>query len=255
MNPAGRSAIVTGAAGGLGAATARHLSQLDMSLALLDVDAEGVASLADELPAASAVAGDANDEDAVCRAIEAASRRAPLALVVNIAGGGIAPAPVVDEAGHPQSQAPFEEVMQRNAFATFNVTRLAAAAMAGNEPDAEGERGVIVNTGSVSGLEGQAGQVAYAAAKAAVLGLTLPLARDLATHGIRVCAIAPGVMGTPLLLGARESIQRGFLAGVQFPPRMGRPEEFARAVEFIATSPYLNGENIRLDAGLRLAAR
>jgi NAD(P)-dependent dehydrogenase (short-subunit alcohol dehydrogenase family) len=131
------------------------------------------------------------------------------------------------------------------------VTRLAGAAMAANEPNEDGERGVVVNTGSIAGLEGQTGQVAYAAAKAAILGMTLPLARDLAPLGIRVCGIAPGTMGTPLLLGAPESITAPLVDSIIFPKRMGRPEEFAQLVASIATNPYLNGENIRLDGALR----
>ena len=139
-----------------------------------------------------------------------------------------------------------------NAVGTFNVTRLAAAAMATNEPDEHGQRGVIVNTASIAGIEGQTGQLAYAAAKAAILGMTLPMARDLAPLGIRVCAIAPGTMGTPLMLErAARQMQEHLVESIVFPKRMGRPEEFALLVESIARNPYLNGENIRLDGALR----
>ena len=141
--------------------------------------------------------------------------------------------------------------MDMNAIGTFNVTRLACAAMATNEPNDDGERGVVVNTASIAGLEGQTGQVAYGAAKAAILGMTLPMARDLAPLGIRVCAIAPGTMGTPLLMGAPESITAPLVENIIFPKRMGKPDEFALLVESIAINPYLNGENIRLDAALR----
>jgi len=141
--------------------------------------------------------------------------------------------------------------MEMNAFGTFNVSRLAAAAMADNEPDDDGQRGVIVNTGSIAGLEGQTGQLAYAAAKAAILGMTLPMARDLAPIGVRVCAIAPGTMGTPLMLSVPEATKDKLVESIVFPKRMGRPEEFALLVESIARNPYLNGEIIRLDGALR----
>jgi NAD(P)-dependent dehydrogenase (short-subunit alcohol dehydrogenase family) len=149
----------------------------------------------------------------------------------------------------------FVSTITKNLFGTFNVTRLAAAAMAANEPGEDGERGVVVNTGSVAGYEGQAGQVAYAAAKAAILGMSLPLARDLAPLGIRVCAVAPGMMGTELMLSARQELRDSLEADIVFPKRMGYPSEFAQLVEFIIRSPYLNGENIRLDAAQRLSPK
>jgi NAD(P)-dependent dehydrogenase (short-subunit alcohol dehydrogenase family) len=145
--------------------------------------------------------------------------------------------------------------MEMNALGTFNVTRLVAAAMSEGEPDEEGQRGVVVNTASIAGMEGKSGQVAYAAAKAAILGMTLPMARDLAPIGVRVCAIAPGVIGTPLMLGALEHLKEDPAAGVVFPKRMGYPEEFAILVESIIRNPYLNGENIRLDGALRFTAK
>ena len=153
--------------------------------------------------------------------------------------------------GTPHDKEAFIGTMAMNAIGTFNVTRLAAAAMAANEPDEDGQRGVVVNTGSLAGLEGQTGQVAYGSAKAAILGMTLPMARDLAPLGVRVCAIAPGTMGTPLMLGAPDRIKDGLVASIVFPKRMGRPEEFALLVESIVRNPYLNGENIRLDGALR----
>jgi NAD(P)-dependent dehydrogenase (short-subunit alcohol dehydrogenase family) len=145
----------------------------------------------------------------------------------------------------------FVQTMAMNAFGTFNVTRLVGAAMAGNEPDEEGQRGVVVNTASIAGMEGKAGQVSYSAAKAAILGMTLPMARDLGPLGIRVCAIAPGTMGTPLMLGALEHLKEDPSAGIVFPTRLGKPDEFALLVESIIRNPYLNGENIRLDGALR----
>jgi NAD(P)-dependent dehydrogenase (short-subunit alcohol dehydrogenase family) len=151
--------------------------------------------------------------------------------------------------------ATFAATMSKNVFGTFNVTRLAAAAMAANLPDADGQRGVVVNTGSLAGLDGQAGQIAYAAAKAAVLGMTLPLARDLAVLGVRVCGIAPGTIGTDVMLSARQEIKDKLVASIVFPHRMGRPAEFARLVETVVGNPYLNGENIRLDAAQRFPAK
>jgi NAD(P)-dependent dehydrogenase (short-subunit alcohol dehydrogenase family) len=138
-----------------------------------------------------------------------------------------------------------------NAFGTFNVTRLVAAAMSVNEPNEDGQRGVVVNTASIAGMEGQTGQLAYASAKAAILGMTLPMARDMAPLGIRVCAIAPGTMGTPLMEMAPEAMKQDLVANIVNPKRLGRPEEFALLVESILRNDYLNGENIRLDGALR----
>ena len=198
-----------------------------------------------------AVGGDVNDDGDVAAAIEAAGSVGTLSLVVNVAGGGVGGGRTVGRDGTPHDKAAFVGTMEMNAFGTFNVTRLAAAAMAGNEADEHGQRGVVVNTSSIAGIEGQAGQLAYAAAKAAILGMTLPLARDLAAVGIRVCAIAPGTMGTPIMLGVPDELQQHLVENIVFPKRMGRPEEFALLVESIARNPYLNGENIRLDGALR----
>ena len=143
------------------------------------------------------------------------------------------------------------QTLEMNATGTFNVTRLVASAMAANEPDDDGQRGVVVNTASIAGYEGQAGQVAYAAAKAAILGMSLPLARDLAPVGVRVNAIAPGTMGTPLMQSAPEEMKAKLVENIVFPKRMGTPDEFAMLVESIVVNPYLNGENIRLDGALR----
>jgi NAD(P)-dependent dehydrogenase (short-subunit alcohol dehydrogenase family) len=252
MNLEERSAIVTGGAGGLGAATARHLATIGMGVAIFDRDTDRAAELAKELGDATvAVGGDVNEDADVGAAIDAARSLGPLTLVVNIAGGGLGGGRTVGRGGVTHDKHAFIATMEMNAFGTFNVSRLAAAAMADNEPDAEGQRGVIVNTGSIAGMEGQTGQIAYAAAKAAILGMTLPMARDLAPIGVRVCAIAPGTMGTPLMLGVSEEMREKLVENIVFPKRMGRPEEFALLVESIARNPYLNGENIRLDGALR----
>jgi NAD(P)-dependent dehydrogenase (short-subunit alcohol dehydrogenase family) len=253
MELTGRSAIVTGAAGGLGAATARHLVGLGAGVVIMDVWGEGADALAAELgPQAVAVAGDTNDDDAVQSAITAAAGVGTLSFVVNVAGGGIrGSGRTLAKDGTPHDQEKFIATMAMNAFGTFNVTRLAAAAIAGNEPTEDGHRGVVVNVGSLAGLEGQTGQVAYGAAKAAILGMTLPLARDLAAVGIRVCAIAPGTMGTPVMLAAPEAMKDNLVASIVFPKRMGKPDEFALLVESIIRNDYLNGENFRLDGALR----
>jgi NAD(P)-dependent dehydrogenase (short-subunit alcohol dehydrogenase family) len=252
----GRSAIVTGGAGGLGSAVVRRLVQTGMQVVVFDRDRERAGGIAKELDdSTTAVGGDVNDDEAVGAAIDAGSSMGVLSLVVNVAGGGVGGGRTVGRDGTPHDQSSFVQTMEMNAFGTFNVCRLAAAAMAGHEPDEGGERGVIVNTASIAGMEGQTGQLAYAAAKAAILGMTLPMARDLAPLGIRVCSIAPGTMGTPVMLGVREEVKEHLVKEIVFPKRMGRPEEFALLVESIAINPYLNGENIRLDGALRFPAR
>ena len=214
--------------------------------------APAVRQLAKELgDSTAAVAGDAvNDEDALA-AIDTAKSLGVLSVLANVGGGGVAGGRTVGRDGTPVAIDGFVKTMEMNAFAMFNMCRLAAAAMSSNQPDGEGERGVIVNTASIAGIEGQTGQIAYAAAKAAVLGMTLPMARDLGVVGIRVCAIAPGTMGTPIMLSVPDTMKEKLVENIQFPRRMGKPEEFAALVESIARNPYLNGENIRLDGALR----
>jgi NAD(P)-dependent dehydrogenase (short-subunit alcohol dehydrogenase family) len=248
----GRSAIVTGGAGGLGAATVRHLVAQGVRTVVFDLNQENAETLAKELgDDAVAASGDVNDDAAVQGAIDAAQQLGTLSIVVNVAGGATGGGRTLDRDGNPMGTDIFTGTMAMNAFGTFNVTRLAAAAMAKNDPDDDGQRGVVVNTGSIAGLEGQTGQVAYAAAKAAILGMTLPLARDFSVVGIRVCGIAPGTMGTPLMLSVPDQMQEKLTENIIFPKRMGRPEEFALLVESIVRNPYLNGENIRLDGALR----
>ncbi|MBV9410457.1 MAG: SDR family NAD(P)-dependent oxidoreductase [Acidimicrobiia bacterium] len=251
MDLSGRAAIVTGGAGGLGAATVRQLLRAGMGVAIFDRAQEPAQALATELgDQAVAVAGDVNDDGDVQAVIDAAQKFGPLSVVVNVAGGGVHAGRTVGRSGpHPKDA--FVTTMEMNAIGTFNVTRLTAAAMGSNEPNEDGERGVVVNTASIAGYEGQTGQVAYGAAKAAILGMTLPMARDLAPLGIRVCAIAPGTMGTPLMMAAGDAFVAPLLENIMFPKRLGRPEEFGLLVESIARNPYLNGENIRLDGALR----
>jgi NAD(P)-dependent dehydrogenase (short-subunit alcohol dehydrogenase family) len=248
----GRSALVTGGAGGLGGATVKHLVDVGLGVAIFDRDGDRASALAGELgDGARAVAGDVNDDEAVGAAIAAARELGTFSLVVNVAGGGVGGGRTVGRDGSPHEKGSFVETMAMNAFGTFNVSRLAAAAMAANEPDEDGQRGVIVNTASIAGLEGQTGQLAYASAKGAILAMTLPMARDLAPLGIRVCAIAPGTMGTPIMMSVNDQLKEHLTASIVFPKRMGKPEEFALLVESIARNSYLNGENIRLDGALR----
>ncbi|MGA8724454.1 MAG: SDR family NAD(P)-dependent oxidoreductase [Acidimicrobiales bacterium] len=252
MNLEGRAAIVSGGAGGLGSAVVRQLAGSGMRVVVFDRDADRAGSLAKELgDAAVAVGGDVVDDDDVTAAIDAAYAMGTLSVLANVAGGGVGGGRTVARDGAPHDKAAFSITMEMNALGTFNATRLVAAAMAKNAPDQEGERGVVVNTASIAGLEGQIGQVAYGSAKAAILGMTLPMARDLAPLGIRVCAVAPGTMGTPAMLRVPEEARGELERNIMFPKRLGKPEEFALLVESIARNPYLNGENIRLDGALR----
>jgi NAD(P)-dependent dehydrogenase (short-subunit alcohol dehydrogenase family) len=252
MELPGRSAIVTGGAGGLGSVTARQLAGLGMGVVVFDRDGDRAAELAKELGVdAVGVGGDTADDENVAAAIDAARSLGPLAVLVNVAGGGVGGGRTVGRDGSPHDKTSFVQTMEMNALGTFNATRLVAAAMAANEPDEDGQRGVVVNTASIAGIEGQTGQLAYASAKAAILGMTLPMARDLAPLGIRVCAIAPGTMGTPIMRSVPEKLREKLEGDIVFPKRMGRPEEFALLVESIVRNPYLNGENIRLDGALR----
>ena len=252
----GRVALVTGGGGGLGAATVRHLVDVGMKVVVFDRAQEAADRVAAEVGAdAVAVAGDTTSDDDVAAAVAAAQELGVLSLVVNVAGGGVHAGRTVNRDLSPHPMDAFTTTMDMNATGTFNVSRIACAAMATNEPDEDGQRGVVVNTASIAGLEGQTGQVAYAAAKAAILGMTLPMARDLAPLGIRVCAIAPGTMGTPLMLSTPDQMKDNLVGSIINPKRMGRPEEFALLVEQIARNSYLNGENIRLDGALRFTAR
>jgi NAD(P)-dependent dehydrogenase (short-subunit alcohol dehydrogenase family) len=246
----GAAAIVTGAASGLGAATAEALVAAGARVVALDVKAEGLAALAGRCGAVPVV-GDVASEADVAGAVATAAGLGPLRLAVNCAG--IAPAARVVGRRGPHDLALFERALRVNLVGTFNVLRLAAQRMqaeAATAPD--GERGVIVNTASIAAEDGQIGQCAYAAAKAGVIGLTLPAARELAQSGIRVVTIAPGLFDTPMLAGLPEAAQAALKALPLFPARLGTPAEFARMVLAICANPLLNGTTIRLDAALRL---
>ena len=242
-------ALVAGGASGLGEATARELAARGASVTIADLNEERGTALAEEIGATFAKA-DVTDEAQVQAAVESARK---LRLAVSCAGIGWAERTVKKDG--PAALAPFEAVVRVNLIGTFNVLRLAAAAMAGNEPDAEGERGAVVMTASIAAFDGQIGQTAYSASKGGVVGLTLPAARDLARLGIRVCTIAPGLFDTPLLAGLPEEARAALGAQVPFPPRLGRPEEYARLACHIAENTMLNGETIRLDGALRMPPR
>ena len=239
-------AIVTGGASGLGAATAQHFRDRGAQVMVLDREAAGADF------AAGIGAGfqqtDVTDEASASAAIAAAvAAMGGIDVCVNCAGIVIGERTVGREGPHRLDS--FRRVIEVNLIGSFNMLRLAAAAMAGNPGP---ERGVIVNTASIAAFDGQAGQAAYAASKAAIAGMTLPIARDLARQGIRICAIAPGTFGTPMLRGLPQEVQDSLAAEVTFPKRLGEPEEFARLAAFIVESAYMNGETIRIDGALRM---
>lgn len=254
MDIAGGTVLVSGGGSGLGAATARMVVAAGGSVVVADLDADRGKQVADGLgERARFVATDVTDEAGVRAAVAAAAEAGGLRVAVNCAG--IAPAERVLGRQGPHSLARFVTAVQVNLVGTFNVTRLAAEAMAGNEPQQDGERGVIVNTASVAAFEGQIGQAAYSASKAGVAGMTLPIARELARHGIRVMAIAPGIFDTPMLAAMPDQVRDSLGAQVPFPSRLGRPEEYAALVRHIVENRMLNGEVIRLDGAIRMAPR
>ena len=249
------SAFITGGASGLGAATAQHLIKLGALVTLFDRDEPRIKALASELgDSAHWAVGDVTSEADVTKALETAVLRRPMRVVVNCAGIGHVER-VVQRDGAPHDLAAFERVVRTNLIGTFNVLRLAAAVMASNEPLGDNERGVIVNTASVAAFDGQIGQIAYAASKGGIVGLTLPAARDLSSVGIRVMTIAPGIIDTPLLGQLPEEVRMALAASVPFPKRLGVPQDYAQVVEMIIQSGYLNGEVIRLDGALRMAPK
>ncbi len=255
MEIAGKVFLVTGAGSGLGAATARTLAAAGAKVVLADVNREAGAGLAAELGAnACFVATDVADEASAVNAVNTAnSVFGGLHGLVNCAG--VAPAEKVVGRDGAHRLETFARTININLVGTFNMIRLAAEAMMRGEPDAGGERGVIVNTASVAAFEGQLGQAAYAASKGGIVALTLPVARELARSGIRCVTIAPGIMETPMLLGMAPEVQESLGKMVPFPSRMGRPAEFAALVRHIAENSYLNGEVIRLDGAIRMGSK
>jgi NAD(P)-dependent dehydrogenase (short-subunit alcohol dehydrogenase family) len=250
----GSSAIVVGGASGLGAASVRALHERGAVVTIADVNAEKGRALAAELEV-EFVACDVREEDQVQAAVQrAAERDGGLRIAVCCAGTGWAQKVAGSKGPHPLL--PFETILQINLIGTFNVLRYAATAMIAAEPLGEdGERGVCVNTASIAAYDGQIGQIAYSASKGGVVGLTLPAARDLAQYGVRVCTIAPGLFDTPLLAALPEEARQKLGAGVPYPPRLGRPEEYADLACHIVENRMLNGEVIRLDGALRMPPR
>lgn len=248
-------ALVTGGGSGLGRATATNLVNRGAHVVIFDRDASKAQAVAEELGArASFVAGDVTAEADVQAAVDAAVAVGPLRAAVNCAGIGWAQR-TTNREGKPHALDTFKLVIDVNLVGTFNVLRLSAAAMHGNDPDHSGERGVIVNTASIAAYDGQIGQVAYAASKGGIVGMTLPAARDLSKVGVRVVTIAPGLFNTPLLALLPDTARQALVTNIPFPHRLGEPPEYAALVEAILTNGYLNGETIRLDATLRMAPK
>ena len=253
MNIQDSAALVVGGASGLGAATARRLAAAGAVLTIADRDGEQGAALATEL-GARFVACDVCDQEAVAAAVDAAAdAEGGLRIAVTCAGIGAA-AKTANSHG-PHALDAFERVIAVNLVGSFNVVRLAAAAMMGNEPDEGDERGVLLTTASIAAFDGQIGQVAYAASKAGVVGMTLPVARDLADYGIRINTIAPGLFDTPLLASLPEEARTSLGATIPFPPRLGDPAEFAQLAEQLISNTMMNGETVRIDGALRMAPR
>ena len=254
MNIQGHAALVTGGGSGLGEATARELARLGARVAVLDLNIENAQRVAADIGGV-AVQCNVSDEASMQAAIEqAAAAHGPARILMQIAGIGSAKR-VVGKDGNAAPLADFARVINVNLIGTYNAARLFAAACAKLEPMEDGERGVMVFTASVAAFDGQVGQQAYSASKAGVVGMTLPMARDLAQHGIRVCTIAPGLFATPLLKELPEPVQESLAKSIPFPQRLGKPEEFAQLAAHIVSNGHLNGEVIRLDGALRMAPR
>ena len=254
MNIEGQAAIVTGGGSGLGAQTARELARRGARVAVLDINGDAATAVAQEIGGVG-VRCDITDTASVEAALAAANERhGPARLLMNVAGVGTAKR-IVGKDGRAAPLEDFRRVVEINLIGTYNVTRLVAAQMAALPPLADGERGVVVNTASVAAFDGQIGQEAYAASKGGVVSMTLPMARDLAQHGIRVVTIAPGLFLTPLLKELPEEVQASLASSIPFPKRLGKPEEFAQLATAIVENIALNGEVIRLDGALRMAPR
>ena len=254
MQIQGQAALVTGGASGLGEATARALAAQGAKVAVLDRNAELAEKVASEIGGVACPC-DITDAASVQAAIDkAAAAHGPARILMNVAGIGSAKR-VVQRDGSAAPLEDFVRVVQINLIGTYNVSRLFAAACSKLDVLDNGERGVMVFTASVAAFDGQVGQQAYSASKAGLAGMTLPMARDLAQHAIRVCTVAPGLFATPLMKELPEAVQQSLAASIPFPPRLGKPEEFAELACHIVTNGHLNGEVIRLDGALRMAQR
>jgi 3-hydroxyacyl-CoA dehydrogenase / 3-hydroxy-2-methylbutyryl-CoA dehydrogenase len=255
MKVDGCSAIVAGGASGLGEATARRLHAHGARVTIADLNEEKGTALASELGEdAGFVRADVTDADEVQAAVTAAAA-SDRELRISVCCAGVGWAEKIAGKRGPHQAEFFEKVIAINLIGTFHVLRFAAAVMLGNEPNPDGERGVCINTASIAAFDGQVGQVAYSASKGAIVGMTLPAARDLASAGIRVCTIAPGTFDTPLLAALPQESREKLGAAIPFPSRLGRPAEFGQLAQAIVENPMLNGETIRLDGALRMPPR
>jgi NAD(P)-dependent dehydrogenase (short-subunit alcohol dehydrogenase family) len=253
MEIAGTAALVTGGASGLGAATARRLAAAGVKVVVVDLQDDLGEAIAAQVGGIY-VGADVTDEAQIQAAVDATAKLGPLRILVNCAG--IAPpARTLNRDGDPHDLRQFERVIGVNLVGTFNCIRLAAAAMAQTRPLDDNERGAIVNTASVAAFDGQIGQAAYSSSKGGIVGLTLPVARDLSAVGVRVNTIAPGIMDTPMLAGLPEAAKESLGEQVLFPKRLGRTNEFADLAYFLITHSYMNGATIRMDGGIRMAPK
>ncbi len=254
MNIQGQAAIVTGGASGLGEATARALARLGAKVAVLDVNLELAQKVAVEISGVACKC-DITDTASVESALaQATAAHGPARILMNIAGIGSAKR-IVGKDGNAAPLEDFARVINVNLIGSYNISRLFAAACVKLAPLDDGERGVMMFTASVAAFDGQVGQQAYSASKGGLVGMTLPMARDLAQHGIRVCTVAPGLFATPLLMELPEPVQQSLAASIPFPPRLGKPSEFAELACHVVTNGHLNGEVIRIDGALRMAPR
>ena len=254
MQIKGQAALVTGGGSGLGEATARELARLGAKVAVLDVNLDNAKKVAADIGGIALQADVTSGPGMEAALAEAAAAHGPARILMQIAGIGTAKR-VIGKDGNAASLEDFAKVVNVNLIGTYNAARLFAAACAKLEPMEDGERGAMVFTASVAAFDGQVGQQAYSASKGGVVGMTLPMARDLAQHGIRVCTIAPGLFSTPLMRTLPQPVQASLAASIPFPPRLGKPEEFAELACHIVTNGHLNGEVIRLDGALRMAPR
>jgi NAD(P)-dependent dehydrogenase (short-subunit alcohol dehydrogenase family) len=253
MQLKGQAAIVTGGASGLGAATARRLAAQGAKVAVLDLNAKLAEEFAREIGGVAVICDVADAASGEAAIVAAAKAHGPARVLVNCAGIGVAKR-VVGREG-PHALADFDKVIRVNLIGSFNMLRLAAAEMSKLEPLDNGERGVIISTASVAAYDGQIGQAAYSASKGGIVGMTLPIARELAQFGIRVLTIAPGLFLTPLLGALPQEAQDSLAAAIPFPHRLGSPDEYASLAMHMIDNPYLNGEVVRLDASLRMAPK
>ncbi|WP_417519278.1 3-hydroxyacyl-CoA dehydrogenase [Minwuia sp.] len=249
----GAAAVVTGGASGLGGATARELASAGAKVAVFDLNEDLGNKMAEEIGGIFVKCNVADEDSAVAAFESAKEAHGPCRVLINCAGIGTANK--TTSKGEPHPLDAFKRVIDVNLIGTFNCIRLGATQMAGTDPDENGDRGVIVNTASVAAFDGQIGQAAYSASKGGIVGMTLPIARDLMNDGIRVCTIAPGLFMTPLLAGLPDNVKDALAASVPFPKRLGDPSEYAHMARVIVENQMLNGETIRLDGAIRMAPR